>query len=70
MAITKQPHLDVLIVGAGPAGMIASMNLSEHGISHRIIDRRDTRTLNGRADGFISRTVQIWDSVDIAHKIH
>ena len=70
MEITKHSHIDVLIVGAGPAGMMASMYLSEHGISHRIIDRRGTRTLNGRADGFQSRTVEIWDSFDIANKVN
>lgn len=58
-------HVDVLIVGAGPAGMMASMYFSELGISHRIIDQRGTRTLNGRADGFHVPTVEIWESFGI-----
>ncbi|KAK4502211.1 hypothetical protein PRZ48_005636 [Zasmidium cellare] len=62
-------HVDVLIVGAGPAGMMASMHLSELGISHRIIDHRGTRTLNGRADGFHVPTVEIWESFGLYNHI-
>lgn len=61
---------DVLIIGAGPAGLMASMYLAEMGIPFRIIDKRSTRTLNGRADGFHSRTLEIWDSFGIADKLH
>lgn len=66
----SESHTDVLIVGAGPAGMMASMYFSEMGIPHRIIDSKGTRTLNGRADGFHVRTMEIWESFDIAHKVH
>ncbi|KAK4625643.1 FAD-dependent monooxygenase hkm7 [Fulvia fulva] len=69
MATTKHSNVDLLFAGAGPAGMMASMYLSEHGVKHRIIDRRGTRKLNGRADGLMTRTVEIWDSYSIADKI-
>ncbi|CZT22165.1 related to phenol 2-monooxygenase [Ramularia collo-cygni] len=59
---------DVVIVGAGPAGMMASMYFAEMGIPFRIIDKRGTRTLNGRADGFHTRTLEIWESFGIADK--
>lgn len=59
---------EVLIVGAGPAGLMAGMYLAEMGIPYRIIDKRGTRTLNGRADGFHIRTLEIWDSFGIAEK--
>ena len=62
-------YTDVLIVGAGPAGLMASLYLSELGVKHRIIDQLGTRALNGRADGFQVRTVEIWDSFSLAHKL-
>lgn len=60
---------DVLIIGAGPAGLMASMYLAEMGIPFRIIDKRGTRTLNGRADGFHSRTLELWESFGIADQV-
>ncbi|CAK4030305.1 phenol 2-monooxygenase [Lecanosticta acicola] len=60
---------DVLIIGAGPAGLMASMYLSELGIGHRIIDAKGTRTLNGRADGFHARTIEIWESFGMAERL-
>lgn len=62
-------YTDVVIVGAGPAGLMASLSLSAMGISHQVVDKLGTRALNGRADGFQVRTVEIWDSFDIADRI-
>lgn len=66
----KESNVDVLISGAGPAGMMASMYLSEMGVSHHIVDQRGTRTLTGRADGFHPRTAEIWESFGIDDKLH
>lgn len=49
---------------------MASLYLSEHGISHRIVDISGTRTLTGRADGFHVRTMEIWESFNIAHLVN
>ena len=65
----KDSMVDVLVVGAGPSGMMLSLYLSEIGVSHRVIDQRGTRALNGRADGFQVRTVEIWDSFGLADKL-
>ena len=70
MGSTGMSTTDVLIIGAGPAGLMASLYLSEHGIAHRIVDVSGTRTLTGRADGFHVRTIEIWDSFNIAHLMH
>ncbi|KAI9830058.1 MAG: hypothetical protein M1819_005888 [Sarea resinae] len=60
-------HVDVLIIGAGPTGLMTALWMAELGISTRIVDLRGTRALNGRTDGFHVRTVEIWDSFGIAN---
>ena len=39
-AVTKQSEVDVLIIGAGPAGLMACHALAKSGINVRIVDKR------------------------------
>jgi phenol 2-monooxygenase len=39
--------VDVLIVGAGPAGLMAATWMSRCGIKTRIVDKRGTKIFNG-----------------------
>ena len=49
----------VLIVGAGPTGLTAALELSRLGISVRIVDRAPERCLTSRALGIQARTVEL-----------
>ncbi|MFE6921784.1 FAD-dependent monooxygenase [Nocardia sp. NPDC057663] len=49
----------VLIVGAGPTGLTAAMELSRLGIGVRIIDRAPERSLTSRALGVQARTIEL-----------
>lgn len=60
-------YLDVLIIGAGPACLMASLYLSNLGTNHRIIDKLGTQALNERVDGFHVRNVEIWVSFNMDH---
>lgn len=40
---TPEDHVDVLIVGAGPAGLMLATWLSRCGIKTRIVDKRGTK---------------------------
>ena len=40
---TKEDHVDVLIVGAGPAGLMLANWLSRFDIKTRIVDKRGTK---------------------------
>ncbi|TRX90632.1 hypothetical protein FHL15_008407 [Xylaria flabelliformis] len=69
MALTKPSEVDVLIVGAGPAGLMLSLWLSRLGIVARIVDKRTDKVFSGQADGFQARTLEILDSFGIGERI-
>ncbi|CAG7933358.1 unnamed protein product [Penicillium olsonii] len=52
---------EVLIVGAGPAGLMAATWLAQTGVNTVLIDQKSCRTQVGHADGIESRTMEIMD---------
>ncbi|KAJ5561491.1 hypothetical protein N7461_000252 [Penicillium sp. DV-2018c] len=62
-------HVDLLIVGAGPAGLTAACWAAQYNISTRIIDKKKKRTETGHADGIQSRTLEILQSFGIVDPI-
>ncbi|KAK6531736.1 hypothetical protein TWF694_002911 [Orbilia ellipsospora] len=60
-----ESEVDVLIVGAGPAGLMLATWLSRLNIRTRIVDKRSTKIMAGQADGFQCRTLEILDSFGI-----
>ncbi|KAJ5088705.1 hypothetical protein N7456_012321 [Penicillium angulare] len=60
---------DVLIVGAGPAGLMAAAWMAQMGVNTIIIDQKSQQTRCGRADGLESRTLEILDSFGLADKV-
>ncbi|KAF8849456.1 phenol hydroxylase [Acephala macrosclerotiorum] len=62
-------EVDVLIVGAGPAGLMAATWMSRCGIKTRIIDKRGTKIFSGQADGLQCRTLEIFDSFGFADRV-
>ena len=53
MTVSEVPesHTDVLIIGAGPAGLMMQTWMAKCGIKSRIVDKRGTKIFNGQADG-------------------
>jgi phenol 2-monooxygenase (NADPH) len=68
MAPLPTSEVDCLIIGAGPAGLMAATWMSRCGIKTRIVDKRGTKVFNGQADGLQCRTLEIFDSFDFAHR--
>jgi len=63
-------EVDVLIVGTGPAGMLAAAQLSRFpDITTRIIERRPGRLAIGQADGIQARSVETFQAFGFAERI-
>lgn len=47
-------EVDVLIIGAGPAGLMMALWMARLGIKTRIVDKRTSKVFSGQADGYVS----------------
>jgi hypothetical protein len=68
----RASEVDLLIIGAGPAGLMAAAWASSCELNARMIDEKDARVKTGQADGLHCRTLEIMDSFgrpSIAHEI-
>ena len=59
---------DVLIVGAGPTGLMLANQLARHGVDFMIIDRHPAPTIETRALGVQARTIEIYSHLGIANR--
>ncbi len=60
---------DVLVVGAGPTGLVAAVQLAERGVSVRIIDAAPVRSDKSRALGVQARTLELLDKMGLAEPL-
>ena len=58
----------VLVVGAGPTGLVLAAELLARGIRTRIIDQGDGASLQSRAIGVHARTLEVLDMMDLAER--
>ncbi|KAJ5163155.1 Monooxygenase FAD-binding [Penicillium coprophilum] len=63
-------NVEVLIVGAGPAGLMAATWMAQTGIKTMLVDQKGLRTQCGHADGIESRTLEILDSFRLGESIY
>lgn len=60
---------DIVIIGAGPVGLLLSVCLTRWGYSVRHIDNRPVPTATGRADGIQPRSLEILKNLGLKRKI-
>ncbi|GAA6047438.1 hypothetical protein JCM3770_001305 [Rhodotorula araucariae] len=60
---------DVVIVGAGPAGLMLATWLSKLKIRTKIVDRRNVKVLAGQADGVQCRTLEVAQAFGFVHRL-
>lgn len=61
-------HLPVLIVGAGPAGLMMACELKRHGIPFRIIDKKLEPAQGSNATWIQARTLEIFNAIGIVDR--
>ncbi|KAI2618404.1 putative phenol 2-monooxygenase [Hypoxylon sp. NC1633] len=64
----SESNVDVLIIGAGPAGLMAACWMAHCGVKARIVDKRNTKIFCGQADGLQCRSLEIFDSLGFADR--
>jgi 2-polyprenyl-6-methoxyphenol hydroxylase-like FAD-dependent oxidoreductase len=58
----------VLVVGAGPTGLVLAAELLARGISTRLVDKGDGVVLQSRATGVHARTLEVLDLMGLADR--
>jgi len=61
----KESQVDILIIGAGPAGLFLATQLAKLKIDVRIIDKQAHRVLRGHADGLQCRTMEVFAALGL-----
>jgi 2-polyprenyl-6-methoxyphenol hydroxylase-like FAD-dependent oxidoreductase len=61
--------VQVLVVGAGPAGLTLASELLAQGVSVRIIDQRDGAVTESRALALHARSLELFDAAGIADRM-
>ncbi|KAK1142736.1 hypothetical protein N8T08_007368 [Aspergillus melleus] len=64
-----QEHYDIVIVGAGPVGILLSLCMSRWGYKVKHIDNRPVPTATGRADGIQPRSTEILRNLGLKRQI-
>lgn len=62
-------HYDIVIVGAGPVGILISLCLSRWGYKVKHIDNRSVPTATGRADGIQPRTIEMFRNLGLKRQL-
>ncbi|WP_126322175.1 FAD-dependent monooxygenase [Candidatus Rickettsiella viridis] len=57
---------DVLIIGAGPTGLMMACQLLRFGINFRIIDKQKDRALESRAFAIQAKSMEIFQNLGIS----
>src|ERR1700754_5175187 len=61
----SEPVFPVLVVGAGPTGLMVANELARHGVPPRIIDRGHAPSTTSRALVVQPRTLEIFDDIGV-----
>jgi 2-polyprenyl-6-methoxyphenol hydroxylase-like FAD-dependent oxidoreductase len=62
------PNPEVLIIGAGPTGLMMACQLALRNIPFRIIDKNEDHTTQSRALVIHARSLEIFEQMGIAHE--
>ncbi|HEX5014821.1 MAG TPA: FAD-dependent monooxygenase [Candidatus Limnocylindrales bacterium] len=58
--LTGETRVPVLVVGAGPAGLVTAIGLARHGVRSMLIERHPSTSIFPRATGVSTRSMEIF----------
>jgi putative polyketide hydroxylase len=70
MSARDEIEVPVLIAGAGPTGLCASLLLSKHGIASLVVERHPGTSIYPRATGINIRSMEIFRSLGLEDGVH
>ncbi|WP_323959081.1 monooxygenase [Arthrobacter sp. JZ12] len=68
-AAERELSTDVLVVGAGPTGLMLAAWLTKLGVDVVLVDRKDGPTRESRALGVHSRSMEIYDQLGVVDQV-
>ncbi|KAG2137579.1 FAD binding domain-containing protein [Suillus bovinus] len=67
--VVPRSEVDVLVIGAGPAGLMCANALANAKVNVRIVEKRAVGVTAGQADGVAPRTIEVFQSYGIAERL-
>ncbi|KAL2866011.1 cytochrome c oxidase subunit VIa [Aspergillus lucknowensis] len=69
LCVPTMSRPDVLIVGAGPSGLVTALWLAKQGVSIRIVDKAQADVTTSRALAIQARTLELYRQLDLAEDV-
>ena len=67
--MTEDDAIDVLICGAGAAGLTLAIDLARRGVSFRLIEKMNDPFRGSRGKGIQPRTMEVFEDLGIVDRI-
>jgi 2-polyprenyl-6-methoxyphenol hydroxylase-like FAD-dependent oxidoreductase len=67
--VTKNRHIAVLIVGAGPSGLTLACDLARRKVSFRIVDKAPEYFVGSRGKGLQPRSLEVLDDLGVVDQV-
>ena len=61
--------IDVLIVGAGPAGLTLACDLARRGVDFRLIEKVPTPLVGSKGKGIQPRSLELFDDLGLTERV-